>query len=453
MTFLTPLRDELGRIVSLALPIIGGNMAMMAIGITDTIMVGWHSIEELAALTLATTLFMNIMIFGIGFSTALVPLVASAHATQDARQVRQTTRMALWVSLIYAFAILPVFLFADKVFITLGQDQQIAALAQDYLFIAGPAIIPVLWANVLRSYLSGMEFVKFATLITVLTAAGNVVTNYLLIFGNFGFPEMGVRGAALSSVLLNVIQAIAMSFYAIRRFPDHDLFARFYRPNWDAFFKVFRLGLPISASMLAEVGVFSAATVMMGWIGVIPLAAHGIALQIASVTFMAHLGISQAATIRVGNAFGRGAKDDVLDRAIAAAGLSIMWSLLTIILFLLYAEPLISLFLSSDEPARLDILAVGVVLLAVAAVFQLVDGGQVVAIGLLRGVHDTTVPMVIAIISYWPIGLGASYVFGFVVGLGAVGVWIGLVVGLASAAIALIIRFVLLFKRFPVAAT
>src|SRR5210317_2313461 len=114
MTFLTPLRDELGRIVSLALPIIGSNMAMMAIGITDTIMVGWHSIEELAALTLATTLFMNIMIFGIGFSTALVPLVASAHATQDARQVRQTTRMALWVSLIYAFAILPVFLFADK---------------------------------------------------------------------------------------------------------------------------------------------------------------------------------------------------------------------------------------------------------------------------------------------------------------------------------------------------
>jgi MATE family multidrug resistance protein len=141
-----------------------------------------------------------------------------------------------------------------------------------------------------------------------------------------------------------------------------------------------------------------------------------------------------------------------LDRAIAAAGLSIMWSLLTIILFLLYAEPLISLFLSSDEPARLDILAVGVVLLAVAAVFQLVDGGQVVAIGLLRGLHDTTIPMVIAIISYWPIGLGASYVFGFVVGLGAVGVWIGLVVGLASAAIALIIRFVLLFKRFPVAA-
>ena len=441
------LRDELRRIIVLALPIIGGNLAMMAVGITDTIMVGWHSVEELAALTLASTLFVNILLFGVGLPTALVPLVASAFAVNDTRQVRQTTRMTLWLSVIFGACTLPIFMNAEDLFILIGQDPHIAHIAQQYLTIAGPAIIPILWANVLRSYLSGMELIKFATLMMVSAAVLNALTNYLLIFGHYGFPEMGVRGAALSSVVINFLQAIIISFYAMRKLPEHELFARFYRPNWGAFWQVFRLGMPIGGAMFAEAGSFAGATFMMGWLGVVALAAHGIALQIASVTFMAHLGISQAATIRVGNAYGRKSKADMRDRSIAAGTIGVAWSLMTSTLFVVFGAELIGLFLGQNEPARNEIIAYGVVLLYVAALFQLVDGAQVVAMGVLRGIHDTAVPMLITFVSYWIIGLLGSYVFAFVFGWNGVGLWFGLVLGLGSAAVALCARFVFLYRR------
>lgn len=446
MINLTSVRGELRRILSLALPIIGGNMAMMGIGVTDTIMVGWHSVEGLAALVLATTLFSNVMFFGIGFATALVPLVASAHATHDPRQVRQTTRMALWISCLFALLAMPIFFNAETIFLILGQDSEISALAQSYLYIAGPSLIVVLWATVIRSYLSALELVTVATLIMAGIAICNIGTNYVLIFGHFGFPEMGVRGAALSSLILNTLQAVVISIYAIRKLPEHELFVRFWRANWDALRRVFKMGVPIGLSILSEVGFFSASTFMMGWLGVVALAAHGIALQIASVTFMAHLGVSQAATIRVGNAYGRGAFDDLRDRAVSAVGLSILWSSFTITLFLIFGTELVAAFLAQEEPARDAIIVYGVMLLSIAALFQLVDGLQVAAIGLLRGVQDTAIPMVITVISYWGVGFSSAYTLAFVFDLGGAGLWFGLVIGLSAAAIALAVRFIYLFR-------
>ena len=278
-------------------------------------------------------------------------------------------------------------------------------------------------------------------LITCGVAILNVGFNHVLIFGNYGVPELGIQGAAIASLLVNFLMAIITSIYAVSILPQHDLFARFYRPDWGALMKVFKLGAPIGLSILAETGLFSAASVMMGWIGVIALAAHGIALQLASLTFMAHLGLSHAVTIRRGNAAGRKDWSAMVQVTKAGAVISVCWSLLTIILFVGFGAQLISLFLDADEAAREAIIAYGVVLLWIAALFQLVDGGQVLAIGLLRGVQDTAIPMVITVIGYWGVGVPIAYFLGFYTPLAGSGIWLGLVAGLSFAAIGLSERF------------
>ena len=441
MTILRSLIQNVRKLFALGLPIVGSNLAMMLIGVTDIVMVGWHSVEELAALILATTLFFNIFILGSGVAFALMPMVSSAAAVGDDTTVRRSTRMSLWLSMIYGVMSLPIFYMSEGIFLALGQQAELAAYAADYMWILAPAIIPALWANVMRSYLAAMEFTKVIMFITAGVAVLNIGFNHVLIFGNYGFPELGIQGAAIASLLVNILTAIITSIYAVMILPQHTLFARFYRADWPALVKVFKLGMPIGLSMLAETGLFSAASVMMGWIGVIALAAHGIALQLASLTFMAHLGLSHAVTIRIGNAAGRQDRDAMVDVTKAGVWISVLWSFFTIILFVGLGPNLVSLFLDADEAARDAIIAYGVVLLWIAALFQLVDGGQVLAIGLLRGIQDTAGPMVITVFGYWGVGIPTAYLLGFHTQLAGSGIWLGLVAGLSFAAIGLSMRF------------
>lgn len=441
MTISRSLIQNIRKLFALGLPIVGSNLAMMMIGVTDIVMVGWHSVEELAALILATTLFFNIFILGSGVAFALMPMVSSAAAVGDDTTVRRSTRMSLWLSVIYGVMSLPIFYMSEGIFLALGQQAELAAYAADYMWILAPAIIPALWANVMRSYLAAMEFTKVIMFITAGVAVLNIGFNHVLIFGNYGFPELGIQGAAIASLLVNILTAVITSIYAIVILPQHTLFARFYRADWPALVKVFKLGMPIGLSMLAETGLFSAASVMMGWIGVIALAAHGIALQLASLTFMAHLGLSHAVTIRIGNAAGRQDRDAMVDVTKAGVWISVLWSFFTIILFVGLGPNLVSLFLDADEAARDAIIAYGVVLLWIAALFQLVDGGQVLAIGLLRGIQDTAGPMVITVFGYWGVGIPTAYLLGFHTQLAGSGIWLGLVAGLSFAAIGLSMRF------------
>jgi MATE family, multidrug efflux pump len=223
--------------------------------------------------------------------------------------------------------------------------------------------------------------------------------------------------------------------------PEHALFRRLWRPDREMFASVFRLGVPIGLTSLSEVTLFSATAMMMGWLGTVPLAAHGIALQMAAATFMVHLGLSNAATVRAGNAYGRRDRAHMARGARVAWALSLSLSVIAITVFLLFPVPLISMFLDAGDPARPQIIIIGTGLLATAALFQMVDGAQVIALGLLRGVQDTTVPMLIAGFSYWGVGIPASYYMGFTLGMGGVGVWLGLVAGLGLAGILLSWRF------------
>jgi MATE family multidrug resistance protein len=294
---------------------------------------------------------------------------------------------------------------------------------------------------VLKSYLAALERTGVVLWVTLAAVALNIVINYALIFGNFGLPEMGVKGAAVASLLVNLASMVVLAIYVTRATPEHALFQRFWRPDREAFGRVFRLGWPIGLTNLAEVGLFAASSVMMGWLGTLPLAAHGIGLQVTSVMFMVHVGLSNVATVRAGQAQGRGDVQGLRDGAKVVLAVSATVALFTVIMFLTMPQVLIGLFLAPDEPDRAAVIGIGVTLLAAAALFQLVDAAQVMALGLLRGVQDTRVPMVIAALSYWAVGVPVSYLLGFTFGLGGPGIWLGLAAGLALAGVFMLVRF------------
>ncbi|SFR34736.1 multidrug resistance protein, MATE family [Yoonia tamlensis] len=433
--------DHVKAIAKLGMPLILSHVAQFAIHMTDTIMLGWYDVTALAASTIASTMFFVIFIVGAGFAQAVTPLVALAAEENDDTQVRRVTRMGLWLSIFYGVIVTIPFFWAEDILTAIGQDQSVAQMAHIYLQITIWQMIPALMVMTLKSFLSALEHTAVLLWATVGAAVMNVFVNYALIFGNWGAPELGIRGAAIASITVTLVSVLMLVIYTLRVLPQFQLFKNFWRSDREILNRVFMLGWPIGLTSLAEGGLFSASAVMMGWIGAIELAAHGIAIQLASLTFMVHIGFSQAATVRAGRALGR--KDPVGLRrgGIAAIAMSGVFALATSALFMLFPAFLVGLFIDPQEQARDLLLSVGVQLVMVAALFQIVDGAQVMALGLLRGVQDTTVPMLMATVSYWVIGLPTSYVLAFWLGYGAVGLWTGLVVGLAVAAVLLNLRF------------
>ncbi|MFY0309504.1 MATE family efflux transporter [Leisingera sp. D0M16] len=428
-------------IAVLGLPLIGGHVAQFAIGLTDTVMLGWYGVEALAAVTLGSTYFFSIFLLGSGFAFAVMPMVAAAAGAGEDRQIRRSTRMGLWLSLAYGALAMPLLWWSEPILLLLGQEPQVAHAAAEYLRIAGWSVFPALLYMVAKSYLAALERTQIVLWLSVFGAVVNALVNYALIFGNWGAPELGITGAAIASLVTNGVSFALVLAYALKVLPEHELLKNFQRPDWEMLGRVFRMGTPIGLTTLSESSLFAASAMMMGWLGTVPLAAHGIAISLAGLTFMVHLGLSNAATIRAGNAFGRGDRAHMARGGKVVTAMSLGVSVVGITLFLTIPGPLMSLFLDAQDPQKDQILLIGAGLLAAAALFQMMDGMQAIALGLLRGVQDTGVPMVIAALSYWAVGIPASYVMGFVFGWGGVGVWMGLVAGLTAAGLFLMKRF------------
>lgn len=429
--------------LALGLPIIGSHLAQMALTVTDTLLLGRYGVAELAASTLAGSAFFVVFILGAGFGQAIMPLVAQAIGRGDSTQVRRDARMGMWLSVGYGLAVLPIFWFSGPLLRMLGQTEEVATLGQAFLRIVGFGMVPALLVMALKSCLSGLGRTQVVLWVTLGGVAVNLVLAWSLIFGRLGLPELGIRGAALATLTVQWLTFAALALYAhaapgLRGF---HLFARFWRPDWAVLWAVFRLGGPIGVTGLAESALFSGASVMMGWVGTVALAAHGLAMQSAALAFMVHLGLSNAATVRVGRAVGEGDGAGLRDAAKVAVGLSAGFAAFIIALFLILPGPILALFLDTTKPDAPAILAYGVTLMALAALFQLGDAMQVMALGMLRGIKDTRVPMWMAAVSYWAIGIPSSYALGFVFDLGGVGVWLGLSVGLAAASGSMMWRF------------
>ncbi|MCC5986588.1 MAG: MATE family efflux transporter [Pararhodobacter sp.] len=436
-------RVQARAVLGLGLPLIGSHLAQFGLHVTDTIMLGWYGVTDLAAGALGATVFFAFFTFGTGYANAVMPMVATAAARDDEPEVRRATRMGLWLSLIFAALVLPFFLWSAPILDTLGQEEEVARLGGAYLAIVGLGLAPALMVMVLKSYLAALGRTQVVLWVTVAAVFVNIFFNWVFIFGNLGVAEMGARGAAIASVLVQLFTLAVMLAYAawlpaLRRYA---LLVRFWRPDWAALRAVNALGLPIGLAMLAETGMFAASAVMMGWLGAQTLAAHSIALEITAMFFMVHMGLSNAATVLVGRARGRRDLPGLRAAARASVIISMAVALATMLVYITLGEFMVGAFLAPDNPERAVIVPLGVTLLWVAALFQLADGGQAMAMGLLRGIQDTRVPMVIAAISYWLIGIPAGYALAFMLGLEGVGLWFGLVAGLTVAALALMLRF------------
>lgn len=435
--------------VALGLPLIGVQLAQMAIQVTDTLMIGRLGAEDLAAAVLATQLFFVAFIITSGFAHALVPIAAAAASAEDPRGVRRAARMGAWAVTLVAACLAPVLWSAEAVLLAIDQQPNLAVMAQDYLRIAMWGLFAFGLVLVFRGFLSALEDAGVVFWATVAAVPLNAGLNWLLIYGSLGAPEMGIRGAAVASVSSQVLTLALLVLYCHRSkvIRAYALFQRIWRPDWPMLGQIFALGSGISATLLAEVGLFAATSVMIGWIGTVPLAAHGISLQVVSVIFMIPMGLSSAATVRAGRALGRRDAEGLYRAAITVNALALGVAVIAAVIFWAVPEPLIRLFLDAENEDAAAIVAYGVPLLAVAALFQLVDTLQVVMLGLLRGIRDIRVPLGVAIVSYWGIGVPVGYLLGFPLGMGGPGVWLGLLAGLLVAGAAFALRFHVMSRR------
>ncbi len=442
MSNTTAIKAEGRTLLALGLPLIGSQVAGFAVHSTDALMLGWYSVEALAQSALGGQLYFLAFILGSGFAWAILPMVAKAAEDGDFITVRRSTRMGLWASTMIGLALVVPMWWSESLLLLLGQNPDNAAGAQVYLRIAGWGLIPFLWSQVLRSYLSAMERTGIVFWVSLAVLVLNAAVNYLLIFGNFGFPELGIRGAAIASLGVAVGSFIGFAVYVQIKFPDHDMFSRFWRADWDALRNLFALALPISGTGLAESGLFAAATFLLGILGTAQVAAGNIVIQPAALAFMFHLGLSQASTVRAGQALSHRDASELRRIAVAGFAVSMAFGLLVVAAFVLFRTEIVSAFLNFDDPKAADVLAIGVGLMIIAAAFQLVDAAQVLALGVLRGLQDTRVPMIMAVVSYWIIGMPIAIGLGLYSPLGPYGVWIGLVAGLTAAAVLLWWRYV-----------
>ncbi len=438
-----PWAAELRATFTLAWPLVVAQVAQNALQATDVVMMGWLGPEALASGTLATTFMMPFFLLGVGIAGAVAPLAAQARGARNIRAVRRIVRQGFWAAILMAVLLTPVILQIRPVFALLGQDPALTARAEEYIQIAVLMLLPALGVIVLRSLLSSFDATRVILVITVGGLIANAIGNYLLMFGPFGLPRLELRGAAIATVCTNIVMFGLFLAYVLRhrRFRRFNILIRFWKPDWPRFREIFRVGTPIGLTVLAEVGLFTAAALLMGRLGTDEVAAHAVALQCASLAFMVPLGLGIAATVRVGIAYGRQDNEGIRLAGWTAFALGTGFMAVSALTFLLFGPAIVSLFLDPTVPENQGALVLAASFLAIAGIFQLVDGAQVVAAHALRGLSDTTVPMVMAIFGYWLVGLPIAYVLGLVVGWRGTGIWIGLACGLAFVALLLVSRF------------
>ena len=431
-----------GSLLLLGLPLIGSSVAQFSLTIIDTAMLGHYNPISLAAVVIGGSFFFSFFIVGSGFAFAIVPLVAAYEAQSEPRKIRRITRMGLWMSVLYTGGVIACFLNSEIILIGIGQSSEIAKYAGDYLKIIGFGLLPALLVVTLRSFLTGLKHTQIILWVTLVGLPIKIFLNWVFIFGNLGMPELGVKGAAVTTAAIHITMLLLLIFYIQVNLWSYGVFNRLWRLDYLYLAKIFKLGLPIGLTYLAETSLFSATAIMMGWLGTVELAAHGITMQLAGLTFMFHVGMSQAATTITGQAFGKNASHGKLrDIGKATIEITCAYALLVISVFILFPNFLLSLFLDNSLPLSEQVLVLAVKLLMIAAVFHLVDGLQAAALGLLRGIQDVKTPFLLAILSYWLFGLGSGYLLAFKAGQGSIGLWIGMVIGLTFAATSLIWRY------------
>ncbi len=431
-------RAELRAMLALGWPLILTNLAQHSLITSDVILMGWLGPKALAAGALGTNLYFALLIFGIGLMSATAPLIAEelGRRRHSVREVRRTVRQGFWAAITVAVPIWMIGWNGEAILLATGQEPALAKVAAEYMRALQWSLLPFLFYLVLRSFLSALERPGWALVIGICAMPVNLAAAYCLMFGKLGLPELGLVGAGYGTVISSTFMFVALSVVIVRhpRFRRYHLFGRIWRADWARYRALWRIGVPIGLTMAFEVTIFNAAALLMGRIGADELAAHAIALQIASVSFMVPFGLGQAVTVRVGRAFGARDRDGVTRAGWTAFVLGVGFMGFTALLMLIAPHLLISAFLDMNDPKNLPVIGYAASFLMLAAFFQLADGAQAVGSGMLRGLQDTRVPMIYAAIGYWGIGLPLGVWLAFGAGFRGIGIWIGLATGLGVVA-------------------
>ncbi|MGA8263028.1 MAG: MATE family efflux transporter [Ignavibacteriaceae bacterium] len=422
----------------LAYPVIIGQLGFIMMGVVDSLMVGELGATPLAAASLANGLFIFILIIGLGISFAITPLVAISVGAKKHSECGVIFRQALIVDMVFGLVLMLLVFVCSDFLRFLNQPPEVVSLAKSYMNILGFSILPVMLFQTYKQFIEGLSFTRPAMVFAILANFVNWFVNWLLIFGNWGFPAMGLDGAGWATFFSRLFMAIGLMWFVMSssEFSEFDVTFHFKRIDKKIIRKILALGLPSAFQYIFEVGAFSFAAVMIGWLGTKQLAAHQIAINLASISFMCALGISAAGGIRVANAVG---KNDV--KKIRRAGFSaIILAQIMMgsfgILFILFRDYLPTLYIGDPK-----VISTASTLLIIAAIFQIADGTQAVGIGILRGLTDVKGPTLITFIAYWVIGLPVAYLLGFTYRMSVQGVWIGLLFGLTASAMMLSFRF------------
>jgi MATE family multidrug resistance protein len=431
-------KSYIQKTLSLAYPVIIGQLGLIMMGVVDSIMVGELGAVPLAAASLSNSLIFIVLIIAIGNSIAVTPLVAILVGAKKSDECGVYFRQSLLVNLVMGFLVFLIILVGVNYLHLLGQSFSVQQKAKSYMIIIGLSIFPLMIFQTYKQFIEGLSIMRPAMIITLAANLINVFANWVLIFGKLGFPRLELDGAGWATFLSRLFMAISLMIFVMynKRFRIYEVSFHFRSLNFHVIRRILSVGLPSGFQYFFEVGAFSFAVIMIGWIGANELAAHQIAISLASVSFMGVLGISQAGGILVGNAVGEQSVQLVRKSGFTAIALGMIWMSVSGIIFILFRNHLPFIFIRDEAVIR-----IASQLLIIAALFQLSDGIQAVGIGILRGLTDVKGPTVITFVAYWIISLPIGYLLAFQFGYGVIGVWIGLLIGLTCSAIMLTLRF------------
>ena len=431
-------KTEIKKTLSLAYPVIIGQLGFIMMGVVDSIMVGSTGAVPLAGASVGNSLFILIFIVGLGLSMAVTPLVAIAVGGNRYEECGILFRQSLLVNMIAGLVIALIIVICSDLLIYIDQPGAVVAQAQSYSKILGLSVIPSMLFATYKQFIEGFSIMRPAMVVVLLANLVNILFNWVLIFGKLGFPALGLDGAGWATFASRVFMALLLMFYVMRAklFKDYDVTFHFKSINKKIIRKILALGLPSGMQYFFEVGAFSFAVIMVGWLGTYQLAAHQIAINLASISFMCAIGVSAAGSIRVGNAVGR--KNISETRRAGFTAIIVSASIMGTfgILFILLRNILPAFYIDNTT-----VISFASSILVIAALFQVSDGVQAVGIGVLRGLTDVKGPTIITFVAYWILALPIGYLLGFVFEYGIVGVWIGLFLGLSASAIMLTLRF------------
>lgn len=437
----------------LATPVILGMLGHQVVALVDNIMVGQLGSAELAAVSLGNSFMFVAMSLGIGFSTAITPLVAEADGENNREKGKSSFKHGLFLCIVLGVALFALVMFAKPLMYVMSQPPEVVDLAMPYLTLVAASLVPLIIFQGFKQFSDGMSMTRFPMYATIVANLVNVLLNYMFIFGKFGAPELGVVGAAIGTLVSRVVM-VGYLWYLLSRKEKSRYFVtsiKIFTLSKKMLKKLLSLGFPSAMQMFFEVGIFTSAVWLSGILGKNPQAANQVALNLASMTFMVAMGFSVAAMIRVGNQKGLKNFKELRRVAISIGLLTSILSLVFAVFFIIFNAELPKIFLDYNNAAdftdNYEVVTIAAQLLIIAAIFQFTDSLQVVALGALRGMQDVKIPTVMTFIAYWVIGFPISYYLSMHTSLESMGIWIGLLAGLTASGVMLFIRFNYLSKK------